>query len=140
MPKGNNMITKYINMLAVFLLISSVIGCKEEQATSSVANVNNYHLSVTGTSGIELDMICVYKPTGNQGSIEKIQKRISIPYNETISANKYYVWFETLPKGANGNEGDKYFIELKRDDYYSWSCGPSEIKKANTKTCGLGDL
>ena len=83
-------------------------------------------------------MMCVYKPTS--GTLDRRQKRISVPYSENISATRYYVWVDTLPEGASGNEGDKYTIELTRDGNPIATGGPFSIKKANQYTSGSGDL
>ena len=134
------MTVKRINLLILMILFIWISGCEEKHTPPSSAASKQYELSVTGTSDVQLEMLCVYKSAENPGSVKRIQKQISVPYNENISAYQCYVWIDTLPEGASGNEGDEYFIELKRDGQTITTCGPTKIKKANRKTYSLGDL
>ena len=111
---------------------------QDQHDSSTETTPNMYRFSVRGTSGIKLDMLCVYKP--KEGSIKRVQKQISIPYTETKSAFKCYYWIDTLPEGESGNEGDEYQVELQSNDQVIVTCGPTKIKQANHKTYGLGDL
>ena len=125
-------------LLGVMILLVVVSGCKEDPTSSLKPTLNQYQLSITGTSDVKLAMMCVYKP--KTGPIERVQKRISVPYTENISAYKCYYWVDTLPEGKSGNEGDEYQVELKCNGQVTATCGPTKIKKANHKTFGLGDL
>ena len=120
-------------------VLSSIRHSVNNQTQESPEPISNrYQLSVTGTSGITLEMLCVYKPKA--GSIERVHKQVSVPYTENISAYKCYYWIDTLPEGKSGNEGDEYQVELKSNGQVTATCGPTKIRKANHKTYGLGDL
>jgi hypothetical protein len=136
--RRQTMTIKPFFLLGLTILLLFISGCQEDPSSPIEPTLKKYQLSITGTSDVKLDMLCVYKP--KVGSIERNRKQISVPYTENLSAKKCYYWIDTLPEGGSGNEGDEYQVELKCNGQVTATCGPTKIKTANHKTYGLGDL
>lgn len=65
--------------------------------------------------------------------------RVMSPYKKTFKAVGCYAWFDTLPDGNSGKNGDTFTITLQKDGTPSAEV-QGKLEAANKQTGALGDL
>jgi hypothetical protein len=83
-------------------------------------------------------MLLITKATGS-GNPERREEVVTLPVKIDFKAQSCYAWFDTLPKGGSGNDGDVCNVDLVRDGRRVTTC-EGTIKKQNQQTEGVGDL
>jgi len=71
--------------------------------------VHSYVITVSGTPGVRLEMTLVTQPATIKREI------VTVPVTLQIDAVKAVAWFELLPEGKSGGNGDTYTIALEKD-------------------------
>jgi hypothetical protein len=116
---------------------------RQEQlaAIAAAKTTHHYVLAVDGTPGVQLAMTLITRPAN------KRTETITVPFSLEVDANAAMAWFEYLPNGQSGNDGDEWAVTLKKDGLpIAESLGT--IKKDARKTvyvnghvqCRVGEL
>jgi len=77
---------------------------------------HSYGITVSGTPGVRLEMTLVTKPATIRREI------VTVPFSLNFEAVRAAVWFETLPEGKSGGDGDNYTIVLEKDGVPGSEC------------------
>jgi len=93
---------RFYSIALLLLILFSVFGCTEEPTQSSDApTINDYAVEVSGTDGLELDMLLISKPT--PGSLEREISKLKIPYTQRLKTYKCAVWIDAEYHGTKGS-------------------------------------
>ena len=123
-----------VSIVALTLSIVPVLSNEDNDE-----DTHKYTIGVEGTKGAKLRMLLVAKPTATRAPIRE-SKIITIPFQKTLEARSFYVWFDTLDAGASGKDGDRIMSIYKIDGEPQGGGFGATIKKENKKTFSFGNL
>jgi hypothetical protein len=129
----------YTFAILSFALSFVLVGCERSSVTNAPPPANHqYAINVSGTTGVQIDMLLVFKPSSNANPKEEAS-RITVPFDRSFSACGAWAWFETLPEGKSGTSGDEVSVVMTRDGDRISELQFS-LEDENTRHGGLGDL
>lgn len=83
------------NIMLAAMVLTLVFGCSEKSSSSNqvpASNLNDYVIEVSGTRGLQLDVLLISKPTLD--SIERESACITVPYRKELKAFKCVAWID----------------------------------------------
>jgi hypothetical protein len=127
---------RFLFLSSSFLLIGAFLFSSAGRAATN-SPVHDYQLDLQGTAGVRLHMLLITKSPDK--SVNRREEIVTLPTKIDFNALSCYAWFDTLPKGTSGNEGDVANINLMQDGRKIAECD-GIIKKQNDETLAVGDL
>ncbi len=67
------------------------------------------------------------------GNPERREEIVTLPVKIDFQAMSCYAWFDTLPNGASGNEGDVWDTGLLKDGHKASACLKARSKSKTAK-------
>ena len=119
------------------LLVMQVIPVLRSAENDKEA-ARQYTVGIEGAKGVKLTMLLITKPTP-RAPLTRETKVVTVPFTTTFKAQTFYVWFDTLPDGASGNEGDQIRSVYRIDGDLQGAGFDLKIKKANNSSVGFGN-
>ena len=128
--------TRFV-LLATLALVSLALPTVPTLSKSDGAKeIQKYTIGVEGAQGVKLRMLLVTKPSAT-GAPTRESKTITVPFETTFEAASFYVWFDTL---EGGKEGDRFMSIYKIDGDLQGGGFGGTIKGDNKQTFGFGNL
>ncbi|HEV2293646.1 MAG TPA: hypothetical protein VGR35_07310 [Tepidisphaeraceae bacterium] len=82
--------------------------------TTPPAATHQYRLDIQGTPGTRTRMLLVTKPSEGANP-DRREEIVRVPAQIDFRAVRCYAWFDSLPEGESGKEGDAFTAHLLKD-------------------------
>ncbi len=103
-------------------LASCDSGAPPAAGTTPSAATHQYRLDVQGTPGTRMRMLLVTKASEGANP-DRREETVTVPAQIDYRAVRCYAWFDSLPEGASGKEGDAFTVRLLKDGQPSATYG-----------------
>lgn len=123
--------------LGVFIVLAGVqvsnsAGAKRE-------GLNYYRLIINGTAGAKVRMLLVYRPK-KSGLFDRREEVVTVPATIEFKGESFQVWFETLPNGGSGKDGDTIDAGFSKNGERNGGGVEITVQKQNHSVGSFGDL
>ena len=128
--------TRFTLLASLALVALALPAAPALSQSGGVKENQKYTIGVEGTPGVKLRMLLVAKPSAT-GAPTRESKTITIPFETTFEAAAFYVWFDTL---EGGKDGDRFTSIYKIDGDHQGGGFGGTIRGNNKHTFGFGTL
>lgn len=128
--------------LSFVLLATSAIVALALSTARALSNSNDardthkFTIGVEGAKGVKIRMLLIAKPSAT-GAPTRDSRVITVPFQTTFDAASFYVWFDVL---EGGKEGDRFMSIYRIDGELQGGGFGGTIKGDNKQTFGFGNL
>ena len=127
--------TRYV-MLATLILVALALPSVPALSISDAKDTHKYTIGVEGAQDVTLRMLLIAKPSAT-GALTRESKFITVPFETTFEASSFYVWFDTL---EGGKDGERFMSIYKIDGELQGGGISGTIKRDHKQTFGFGNL
>lgn len=126
----------YLGAVSLIVLasvqVSNSAGAKRE-------GPNFYRLIINGTAGAKVRMLLIHRPK-KTGLFERRDEVVTVPATIEFKGESFQVWFETLPDGGSGKDGDTIDAGFSKNGDRNGGGVGITVKKQNHSVGSFGDL
>lgn len=128
--------TRFVLLAALALGSLALPNLTALSKSDGAKEIRKYTIGAEGAQGVKLQMLLVTKPSAADAPTRE-SKTITVPFQTTFEATSFYVWFDTL---EGGKDGDRLESIYKIDGDVQGGGFSGTIKGDNKQTFGFGNL
>jgi hypothetical protein len=123
-------------LLVPLVIVATAFAVPALSKSSDVDALHKYTIGIDGAEGTVLQMLLVAKPSASGAPARKLQT-ITVPFETTFEASSFFVWFDTL---EGGKDGDRFRSIYRIDGELQGEGFGGRVKTGNKQTFGFGNL